>query len=230
MIQNAKVLLVCDDPVNRSAWTSCLESQRIQVVRADSSDQALQQWADEIPDLALIDLFDARQSGLALCASLRELAVIPILVFLPSYDEQLVLQCYRAGADETVVKPLSPAVFCAKVSAWLRRSRSVPVNGLSDVEQSGLCLESEQRQVVLPSGQRVRLSNLEFRMLLLFMNNPGRVYEPGELVTQVWGYAAGSDTVVLKNLVYRLRRKIEADPEQPHFLLTHGGHGYSFQG
>ena len=142
---------------------------------------------------------------------------------------QLMHEAYQAGVDECVAKPVGPALFLAKVKVWLRRSWTVPAETLEVVQSNDLYLDPYARQVKRASGERVRLTNLEFRLLYLLMKNPGRILESDYIVGLVWGYHGEGNSHLLKNLVYRLRRKIEPDPNHPLYLHTEPGVGYRFQ-
>ncbi len=92
-----------------------------------------------------------------------------------------------------------------------------------------LRLAPARREVITTTGSAVKLTNLEFRLLHLLMSHPGQVLGSNLIIDRVWGYTGGGDTVLLKNLVYCLRRKIEPDPSQPRYIQTVAGEGYSFQ-
>jgi DNA-binding response OmpR family regulator len=227
-IHNPTVLLVCDDPVKRSAWAACLMLQNLPAIQAEAETAALQALGEDSPGLVLVDLLDAEGAGLALCEHLRCQTEAPILFLIPYASEALALRGYQVGADEVIAMPLSPAVCLAKMNAWMRRSQAVYSAPPAALEHPGLRLDPNRREAVIDDQQRVRLSRLEFRLLWLLMHHPGRVFPSGELVQRVWGCADPGGTVVLKNLVYHLRRKIEPQPAQPRFLRSHGQQGYSF--
>ena len=104
----------------------------------------------------------------------------PILIFLPDYHETEILQAYAAGVDEVVIKPISPAVFLAKIIAWMRRSWTVPTAELSQVKAGKHRLEPTRRCLVNPEGLEINLTNLEFRLLHLLMSRPGYVFSAGD--------------------------------------------------
>ena len=159
----------------------------------------------------------------------RAVSVAPILLFLPAYHEAEILQAYEAGVDDVVVKPISPAIFLAKIRAWIRRSWTVPTAELSQVKAGKHRLDPARRCLITPDGVGINLTNLEFRLLHLLMSRPGHVFSAEDIIQAIWGGYGNGDHVLLKNVVYRLRRKIEADPGRPVFLQT-WQRGYSFQG
>jgi len=178
--------------------------------------------------LLIIDAHTFELDGIDLCRQIRAEAVNPILLFSPRGDEAHILEAYQAGVDECVVKPVSPALFLAKARAWLRRSWTVPAGALDCLQAGALRLDPARREVVTAAGSAVKLSTLEFRLLHLLMLHRGQVLSTDVIIDRVWGYSGGGDGALLKNLVYRLRRKIEPDPRQPCFIQTVAGEGYTF--
>ena len=226
---NAKVMIACDDPDTCQIWTLCLRQKGIEVIAAGSAELFIKQWAEEIPDLVIVDVNTPQLDGIALCQRLREEAIVPFLLFTPHNDESHILEAYQAGVDECVPKPVSPAHFLAKVRVWLRRSWTVPAESLEVVQISDLYLDPHGRRLRKGTGEGVKLTNLEFRLLYLLMRNPGRILETEYIVERVWGYHGEGNSHLLKNLVYRLRRKIEPDHNHTLYLHTEPGIGYKFQ-
>ena len=225
-----KVLIASDDAALASSWMNHLRQRDIAAVLARSADEAIDQWAEQIPDLIAIDLNAHPLEGIELCRNLRSEAVIPLLVTIPFNNETQILAAYQAGADEVIVCPVSPALFLAKVTAWLRRSWTVPAESLASLKVGDLYLVTNRREVITPAGKRARLTNLEFRLLYLLMSNPDWTLSVDDLIQRVWGHPEYGSGVILKNVIYRLRKKIEPDPSQPRYILTEAGVGYLFRG
>lgn len=226
---NTRVMIVCDDPDTCQIWAYCLRQRGIEVIASGSAEVVLKQWAEQIPDLVVIDVNTPGLDGIALCQRLREVTITPILLFTPRNNESHLLEAYRAGVDECVAKPVSPALFLAKVKVWLRRSWMVPAETLEVVQISDFYLDPYARQLIRGKGKAIRLTNLEFRLLYLLMKNPGRILETEYIVERVWGYHGEGSSHLLKNLVYRLRRKIEPDQNDTLYIHTEPGIGYRFQ-
>jgi DNA-binding response OmpR family regulator len=224
----AKILLVTDDLKTGKVWAFAWGQRGLEVVLVGSRDEAERQWAGDVFDLLVVDVHTPQLDGLDLCRCLRGEAVIPFLLLIPDADEARILEAYRTGVDECVVKPISPALLVAKVVAWLGRSWTVQTDALQQLEGGDLRLDPARREVTTGEGAVVKLTNLEFRLLHLLMTHPGQVMEPGLIVDRVWGYADGAESVLLKNLVYRLRQKIEPDPGNPRYIQTMPGEGYTF--
>jgi len=224
-----KIFVVCDQSDTAPVWGFILRQQGLVVILETSIDKAVDRWSMEMPDLVVIDIDVNRQDPVVLYKKFRAVSVAPILLFLPSHHETQILEAYAAGVDEVVVKPISPAIFLAKIVAWVRRSWTVPVDGLSLVKAGKHRLDPGRRCLIDPAGTELKLTNLEFRLLHLLMSRPAYVFSAEEIIQSIWGGFGSGDQVLLKNVVYRLRRKIEADPSRPTLLQTWQG-GYSFQG
>lgn len=224
-----KVFVLCDQRDTAPVWGYVLRQQGLTVVMETSMEKAVDRWATEMPDLVVIDLNVEHAKRMELYQKFRAVSVAPILLFLPAYHETEILDAYLAGVDDVVVKPISPAIFLGKILAWMRRSWTVPIETLSLVNAGKHRLDPARRCLIDPEGSEIRLTNLEFRLLHLLMSRPGFVFPLAEIIESIWGGYGNGDQVLLKNVVYRLRRKIEADPSNP-LLLQTGQGGYSFQG
>ena len=224
-----KIFVVCDQSDTAPVWGFILRQQGLVVILETSLDKAVDRWSMEMPDLVVIDIDVNHQDPMVLYKKFRAVSVAPILLFLPAHHETQILEAYAAGVDEVVVKPISPAIFLAKIVAWVRRSWTVPVDGLSLVKAGKHRLDPARRCLIDPGGVEIKLTNLEFRLLHLLMSRPAYVFSAEEIIQSIWGGFGSGDQVLLKNVVYRLRRKIEADPSRPALLQTWQG-GYSFQG
>ena len=224
-----KVFVVCDQRDTAPVWGYILRQRGLTVILETSRDKAMDRWSNEMPDLVVIDVDIAQEDRMELYKKFRAVSVAPILLFLPAHHETQVLEAYAAGVDEVVVKPISPAIFLAKITAWVRRSWIMPVAELSLVMAGRHRLDPTQRCIVDSKGLEIKLTNLEFRLLHLLMSRPGYVFGAGDIIESLWGGYGNGDQILLKNVVYRLRKKIEADPSHPMLLQTWQG-GYSFQG
>lgn len=224
-----KIYVICDRRDTAPVWGYILKQQGLVVILETSTVKASEGWADESPDLLVIDVDMPHEKRVALVSKIREASVIPILFILPAYHETQILEAYSAGVDEVVVKPVSPPIFLAKIMAWVRRSWTVAVEGLDLVHAGRFQLDPSRRFLVGEDGKEISLTNLEFRLLHLLMSRPAHVFSTDEIIHTIWGVYGNGDQILLKNVVYRLRKKIEEDPGKPSFLLTGQG-GYLIQG
>lgn len=226
---NATVFLVSDDLPSARIWAYSLKQSGMDVCTAGFSEKTLQVWMDEFPDLIVLDDHLARIDVLAFCRQMRADAAIPMLLLTSRSEEIYILEVYQTGIDDCIPNPVSPRIFLAKVKAWLRRAQVVPNATLGEIQVGDFHLNPDRRQVTTPCGPLINLTNLETRLLYLLMNHPGWILESPYLVERVWGHFGNGDSVLLKNLVYRLRRKIEPDPSQPRYLITESTLGYRFR-
>jgi DNA-binding response OmpR family regulator len=224
-----KVFVVCDQMDTAPVWGYILRQQGLIVILETSREKAIDRWSAEMLDLVVIDIDAAHEDRMELYRKFREVSVAPLLLFLPTHHETQIIEAYTAGVDEVVVKPVSPAIFLAKIMAWMRRSWTVPIDNLSLVKAGKHRLDPARRCLINSDSMEIRLTNLEFRLLHLLMSRPGYVFSLEDIIESIWGGYGNGDQVLLKNVVYRLRKKIEDDPGRPLFLQTGPG-GYAFQG
>ena len=225
----ATVFLVSDDLESARIWAYSLEQAGLEVCQGGFSDKTLQVWSSEYPDLIILEGNRARMDVFAFCRQIRGEAAVPILLLACENHESYLMAAYQAGADDCITPPVSPRLFLAKVKAWLRRAQVLPNAALDEIRAGDFRLDPDRRLLCTPSGQVVKLTHLETRLLYLLMNHPAWTLETDYLVDRVWGHFGDGDGVLLKNLVYRLRRKIEPIPSQPCYLLTEGSLGYRFR-
>ena len=109
-------------------WGYILRQQGLIVILETSLEKAIDRWSTEMPDLVVLDLDVDHEERMELYQKFRAVSVAPILLFLPTYHETEILEAYAAGVDDVVIKPVSPAIFLAKILAWMRRSWTVPID------------------------------------------------------------------------------------------------------
>jgi DNA-binding response OmpR family regulator len=221
-----KVLIVSNQQTTGPLWVFSLQQQNLNVVLEAEPSQALQRCEVESPDLIILDLHQPEAETLELIQGLRAELLTPILLLTPVHSESTLLEAYNAGADDCMAKPVSPSLFQAKVRVWLRRSGSLFSDQSAPLKVGTLQLFPSERLVMLNNGSVVQLTNLEMRLLYSLMQRPGQIVTIEDLNQRVWGYAAEADNTMLKNVVYRLRRKIEVDPANPLLVQTVVGVGY----
>jgi DNA-binding response OmpR family regulator len=176
----------------------------------------------------LIDTQRPNEHILALVRKLRAETVTPILMLVHSIPEDQIVEVYNAGADECIIKPIGPALMIAKARSWMRRTWSITEDAIENIRIGNCVLLASTRQFQIGNQLTVKLTSLELRLLHLLMNRSPRAVSHDEIIQKVWEYTADSDYGALKNVIYRLRQKIEVDPTQPHYLLTVPGVGYKF--
>jgi DNA-binding response OmpR family regulator len=224
-----KIFVVCDQRDTAPVWGYILRQQGLNVVLETSLERAIDRWSMEVADLIVLDINVMHSERMEFYRAFRALSVTPLIMLLPAYHETEILEAYAAGIDDVVIKPISPPIFLAKILAWVRRSWTVPAGSLNLVNAGDYRLEPSRRSMIRRDGLEVKLTNLEFHLLHLLMSRPGQVFSAEEIIQSIWGGYGDGDQVLLKNVVYRLRKKIEADPAHPALLQTGPG-GYAFRG
>ncbi len=220
-----RVYVVCDQAATAPIWGYMIREKGLVAILETVMERAMQHTLEDIPDLIVIDVNAGHQQRMDLCRRYRALSASPILLFLPASNESEILDAYQAGVDECVVKPVSPAIFLAKITAWGRRSWTQP---MSPLRTGPLRLDPAHRSAIAASGREARLTNLEFRLLHLLMSRPGNIFKADEIMESVWGMEK-ADLALLKNVVYRLRKKLEEETGESALIHTQPG-GYSFLG
>jgi DNA-binding response OmpR family regulator len=218
-----KILLVDDDTTLLEVTAFALRRAGFLIVTADDGDQALRVWADERPDLVILDIQLPGKDGLTLCREIRAVSATPIILLtVRNSDEDIVLGL-EIGADDYLTKPFSPKQLIARTRAVLRRSSTLP--NQAQLGAGDLVLDTADQVVRTPHGQ-IRLTPLEFRLVHYLLVNRGQIVPTDAILTHVWGYTNSGDRALLKQLVYRVRQKIEAPDMGGHYIETIPGVGY----
>lgn len=226
---HGRVLLISDDLEANGIWSYVLSVKDFDVVTAGITEALAKAFVQDPFDLVVVNPYLELDVALTLSRKLRAGMVNPILLLISTQDEAFLLDAYEAGIDECIIRPMSHRLFLAKVAAWLRRSWTVPTEALIPLQAEQMRLDSVHRQLLIGDDRSVKLTNLEFRVLHLLMSHRGQVLGTNAIVDRIWGSAGYGDGVLLKNVVYRLRRKIEEDPGHPRYLQTVAGVGYTFR-
>ncbi len=222
-----KVLLVEDDLALSDVVAFTLRRAGYDVVAAYDGLAALELFESAAPDLLLLDLNLPRLDGLGVCRRVRAGSDVPIIILSVRGEDEAVVRGLEMGADDYVVKPFSPTQLVARIRALMRRAGVVTTPGT--LAAGGLLLDRSRGEARRGDQPPVRLTALELKLLEALMREPGRVLSADALITAVWG-PEGGDRTMLKQLVYRLRAKIEEDAAQPAFIETVPGIGYAFGG
>ena len=222
-----KVLIVSNQQTTGPLWVFSLQQQKLNVALEAVPAHTLARCEAESPDLIILDISQSEALTLELIKSLRAEMVTVIVLLTPARSEEFVIEAFKAGVDDCILKPVSPSLFQAKIKVWLRRSGSLhTVDAMNPLKVGTLQLFPSEKMVLLKNGGAVRLTNLELRLLYYLMSRPGQTVTIEELNERVWGYNGEADNTMLKNVVYRLRRKIETDPANPLMIQTVSGSGY----
>lgn len=219
-----KILVVDDDRVLADVVAFTLRREGYEVLQAYDGASALQRWSNEKPDLIILDVNMPQVNGFEVCRQVRSQDNTPIILLTVRGEEDDIVVGLEIGADDYIVKPFSPRQLVARVKAILRRAgrKSLPV----ELRLGELIFFPGKREVVLRQGtESVSLTPLENHLLECLMINAGRVLTFDMIIDHVWG-PAGADRDMLRQLVHRLRTKIERNPSEPVYIQTVPGLGY----
>jgi DNA-binding response OmpR family regulator len=222
-----KVLIVDDDLALADVVSFTMRRAGFEVIAAHDGQDALERWDEENPDLIILDLNLPKLDGLKVCQRIRNQSNTPIIILSVRGEEDDVVSGLEIGADDYIVKPFSPRQLVARAEAVLRRATTAPVSH-GPISVSDLTLDPSRCEVRRDNQFLSKLTRLECRLLEILMINHGQVLPTDSLIDSVWG-PSGGDRVMLKQLVYRLRKKIEQNPSDPIYLKTISGVGYSFE-
>ena len=226
LVLGPRVLIVSNQQTTGPLWVFSLQQQNLHVMLEADPTKTLQRCEMETPDLIILDINLPEAQTVDLIRGLRGEMVTPVLLLTPPRSEENIIEAYNAGVDDYLIKPVSPSLFNAKVKVWLRRSWSATTSTLDPVKIGGMHIFPNERMIIRDTGQPIHLTNLELRLLYYLVSRAGQTVSTSELNQRVWGYTGEVDNNMLKNVVYRLRRKIEADPANPQIIQTVSGVGY----
>lgn len=225
-----RVLVVDDDPTVREVVAGYLIRAGLLVDQADDGPAALAQAAAEPPDVVVLDLMLPGLEGLEVLRRLRaRRGDLPVVLLTARGEEDDRILGLQVGADDYVTKPYRLRELVARVRAVLRRRSGWAEQAPRDDEVivGDVSINVDSREVHL-GGNLVPLPLKEYELLLLLMENAGRVLTRGTIIDRVWGYDYVGDTKTLDVHVKRLRAKLEDDPAAPVRLLTVRGVGYKY--
>ncbi|KOC89449.1 two-component system response regulator KdpE [Winslowiella iniecta] len=220
------VLIVEDEKEIRRFLRIALEGESLRVFDSETLQRGLIEAATRKPDLVILDLGLPDGDGIEFIRDVRQWSAMPIVVLSARSDEQDKIAALDAGADDFLSKPFGVGELLARVRVALRRQASASPQA-AVISFSAVTVDIAARRVTR-DGQELHLTPIEFRLLVILLNNAGKVLTQRQLLTQVWGPNAVEHSHYLRIYMGHLRQKLEADPAQPKHLLTETGIGYRF--
>ena len=217
-------LLIIEDEVQIGRYLKrVLTADHIKIFHAENLHRGLALAAARPPDLVLLDLGLPDGEGLDFIQQFRGWSDKPIIVLSARHDESVKITALDRGADDYLTKPFSVGELQARVRVALRRSE----REVEDVKRFGEIEIDRQAHTVKRAGERVHLTAMEYKLLLLLANHAGKVLTQHFILTSLWGPNA-EDSQYLRVYIGHLRKKLEPDPRRPQHLLTENGIGYRF--
>ncbi|WP_149203040.1 response regulator [Actinotalea subterranea] len=222
----AKVLVVDDEPGIRRVLTGYLEAAGFEVTEASTGEEAVSLVRRALPDVVLLDVMLPDVDGIEVLRRLRTFSQVYVLLVTARAEETDTLVGLAVGADDYVTKPFSPREVVARVRAVLRRGRASSA-GATRLLFAGLTIDPGSREVDA-ADHSVRLSALEFDLLVALAGAPGRVFSRRQLLEQVWGGDFFGDERVVDVHIRNLRKSLGDDASRPRIIGTVRGVGYKF--
>lgn len=218
-----KILVADDDRDLLELVAFSLAQAGFLVLKAPDGPAAIKLFTTESPDLLLLDINMPGLSGFQVCEEVRRRSRVPVMMLTVRGEEEDLVRALELGADDYLNKPFSPRTLLARVKALLRRAG---MESSSPVAAGRLALNIEEHTLAVGAREPVRLTKLELRLVQHLLANAGHTVSSDRLLVHVWGHRGAGDRQLLKQLVHRVRQKIETDPSNPAILQTAQGAGY----
>ena len=224
-----RVLVVEDDPQLVRALVINMQARQYGVDAAPDGATALRLAAARQPDVVLLDLGLPDMDGVDVIRALRGWSRVPILVLSARRASDEKVAALDAGADDYVTKPFSMNELMARLRAAVRRTQTVTLDhGTTLVTTDDFTIDLLAKKATR-GGRDLRLTPTEWHLLEILVTNPGRLVTQKQLLREVWGASQSNKTNYLRVYMAQLRRKLEADPAHPRYLVTEPGMGYRFE-
>lgn len=218
-----RVLVVDDEAAIRRFLYASLTAHGYHVYQADSGQGALQGVIEHRPDVVILDLGLPDLDGIEVVRLLRQWTQIPIVILSVREHEQDKVSALDAGADDYVTKPFAMGELLARLRTAVRHAAGAPAEPV--FVSDGLKVDLGRRTVIV-DGREVQLTPTEYDLLRVLVNHAGKVLTHRHLLREVWGLAYEDEKHLLRVNISNLRRKIEADANRPHYILSEPGVGY----
>ena len=226
---NSKVLIVDDQPSIRRVLRTTLTGFGFEISEAARGEEALSLVRTSRFDVVVLDLNMPGIGGLETCKRIRQLSTkLPILVVTVSASTNDTVDALDAGADDYITKPFNLRELVARVRASIRRGQLPEEEQLQTGMSVGDIQLDPERRLLLKGGRPVHLTPKEFDLLLYLMSNADKPVTHERLLKSVWGVEYQGELEYLRTFVRQIRKKIEDDPSEPRYLLTHPYIGYRF--
>jgi DNA-binding response OmpR family regulator len=225
MQDSPTILLVDDEDAIQKLLSFPLQKDGYRVVEARDGEAALLRFDEEAFDLVVLDLALPKLDGLEVCRRLRARSAVPIIMLTARDEEIDKVIGLEIGADDYITKPFSIREFRSRVRALLRRASLAPSSAGETIEVGPLRVDRAKRRVEV-EGKAPELTYVEFELVRILAEQPGRVFSRSDLLEEIWGSSQYRDPRAVDVHVRHLREKLERDPGKPELILTVRGVGY----
>ena len=222
-----KILVVDDEQLLVKGIKFNLENEGYQVLTAYDGAAAVELARRESLDLIILDLMMPQLSGSEACMKIREFSDVPIIMLTARSEDADKLMGFACGADDYVTKPFSPAELTARVDALFRRAGGEEIPQTGEIRQDPFLLNTRNRTLE-KNGQRIKLTQVEYSIMRMFMENPGKALSREEILDMVWGRDYFGELKIVDVNIRRLRLKIEDNVQNPTYITTVWGYGYKW--
>ncbi len=228
-MQGKKILVIDDDVSLCQTIKFTFTRVGAEVVTATDGREGLQQFYRHRPDVVLLDVRMPDVDGWETCRQIRMLSNVPIIMLTTLHRDEEIVRGLDLGADDFVSKPFSREVLLARARAVLRRvDQPVADENVTGYNDEYLTVNLERRKVSV-GGKTVQLTATEFRLLSFLLQNAGQVLSYQTILDKVWGGEYRDNVDYVHVYLSHLRRKLEADPRNPRYLVNERGIGYRFE-
>ena len=219
------IVLIEDEPQIRRFLRASIAALGYRLFEAATGGDGIVEVATRQPDVVILDLGLPDMDGLIVIRRIREWSAVPIIVLSARGQEQDKIAALDAGADDYVSKPFAVGEVLARVRVALRHGARVGETGDTAFALGELHVDLARRHVTV-AGREVRLTPTEYKLLTTLIHHAGKVLTNRQLLKEVWGPSHEQEAHYLRVYMAQLRRKLEADPARPRYLLTEPGVGY----
>jgi two-component system KDP operon response regulator KdpE len=227
--ESITVLVIEDDKASSQLVATALRQDGYNVIAAYDGQEGLRLMYKSRPDLIVLDINMPAMDGWTVCQRVREVSNLPIIMLTARSEPDEIVRGLDMGADDYIIKPFQINVLLARVRSNLRRAATAPTMFKKDVVYSDnhLSVNLAERRVTV-NGEAIRLTPTEFNLLANLVDAAPRVVPYRDLLQEVWGFEYIDDVDYLRVYIWHIRRKIEPNPREPHYIINELGVGYRF--
>ena len=228
MDKDPLILLVDDEPQILRALKTILLANHFRIALAMTGEQGMALAVAQAPDLIILDLTLPDMDGILFCEQIREWSRVPIIVLSVRDSEKDKVAALDKGADDYLTKPFGIEELLARIRVALRHSEQSIGNKQSIIKAGNVTIDLA-RHIVTRADEEIRVTATEFKLLAYLTAHADRVLTHQAILTHVWGFSESDHVEYLRVYIGQLRKKLEANPNEPQIILTEPGIGYRFK-